>query len=629
LLTVSIQAAASAPTDADWARWQHMIDMAPANVLTEATGLDEQSWQTDDRLRLQLLRARSLLELGRIDEMNELLTQTSSAVAKSGSLRLHAQWLAYQGCAARARADNSAAHRHWNRSLELARRVGDLQLQSFVLTQQADVFLSAHDLHSAATVLEKNRVIAESGNDEHLKAHHLYWAGELQSTIENFPRAEALLREAAARFKALGNPTWESDSQRQLANALIDDNRAAEALEPAQRAVDLLETLDDEIYLALAQGSLAVALAANGSLSQALELSNRAITTVAPFSDGEWKTSMLLRHADVLLRCGEAGAALKILRGEVQPRLPPERALPSTHRRFQIELAEALSSVGRAAEARDAWHEVLRLSRRNFDSAIADQLAAQRAVFEMQHLRTQNDLLDQRRVQAERALKAEARARWLTTAIITLLLGAAISAVLWLRRVNRRIAAVAAFDSLTGLLNRRSALRAGHSAWTTMRHDSTPLSVLMLDVDHFKRVNDTHGHAAGDEALRQVARVMRQCLRRSDHVARWGGEEFLVVLPEAAPDEALALAERLRIAVASNAFRIPEIARDLSVTVSIGLASAATQDTALEEIIARADRALYRAKHEGRNRTVVAGNNTPAPAPDRAQCLMTEALQHS
>lgn len=603
LMALIHQATAAAPAESDWQRWQHMIDMSPASVLTETTTIDEQSWQQDDRLRLQLLRARALLELGRIDEMTRLLAQISTAVETSDSQRLNAQWQAYEGSAARARVDNPTAHHHWNRSLELARQVGDQELQSFVLTQQADVFLSAHDLHSAATVLENDRVIADTGDDEHLKARHVYWAGVLQSTIEDYSHAEALFREAATRFRALDNPTWESDSQRQLANALIDANRAAEALEPAQRAVALLEALDDEVYLALAQGSLAVTLAAHGRLSQALDLSNRAITTVAPFSGGEWKTSMLLRHADVLQRCGQSAAALEVLRREVQPRLPPESVLPSTNRRFQIELAEALSDVGRAAEARDAWHEVLRLSRRNFDSALADQLAAQRAVFEMQHLRTENDLLDQRRAQAERAFKAEAHARWLTTAIVTLLLGAAVAAVLWLRRVNRRIAVAAATDTLTGLLNRRSALELGRASLLTARREQRPLSVLVLDVDHFKRVNDTHGHATGDDALRSVAAVLRQCLRRSDLLARWGGEEFLVVLPDADGSIACELAERLRAAIAS--IEIPTRHGVLNITTSIGLANLEPIDTDLEATIARADRALYRAKRGGRNRVTV------------------------
>jgi diguanylate cyclase (GGDEF)-like protein len=129
------------------------------------------------------------------------------------------------------------------------------------------------------------------------------------------------------------------------------------------------------------------------------------------------------------------------------------------------------------------------------------------------------------------------------------------------------------------------------------------LSVLILDVDHFKRVNDVHGHATGDDALRRVAVVLQQCLRRSDLLARWGGEEFLVVLPEADGSMACGLAERLRTAIAT--IEVPTRQDVLNITTSIGLATHEPADADLEAIIARADRALYRAKREGRNRVIV------------------------
>lgn len=160
-----------------------------------------------------------------------------------------------------------------------------------------------------------------------------------------------------------------------------------------------------------------------------------------------------------------------------------------------------------------------------------------------------------------------------------------------------------------------------------MRRESTPLSVMMLDVDYFKRVNDTHGHAGGDEALRQVAQVMRQCLRRSDHVARWGGEEFLVVLPGAAQEEALILAERLRTAVASNTFRLKETATD---------AQSHRQHRTFERKRGRREsRRCHRTRrsssvsrqHEGRNRTAVAGSTPSVHAADRALPMMNEALE--
>ncbi|MFL6619807.1 MAG: diguanylate cyclase [Povalibacter sp.] len=575
----------------------------PAQVLQEIEALPSDAWTGTDKLQAALLITRAQLELGMIDEMTHGLADIRVAVTASNDPRLQAQWHALQGCSARGANSFDEAQRQWEKSLELARAVNDTELQDFVLTQQADVYINRHDLHSAAMAIEADRVLSEAGSDQQMKARHLYWAGVLRMTIEDGLRAAPLFTEAAQRFRALDNPTWESDSLRLLANTLLDSDRPADALAPAQRAVELLEKIDDPIYLALAQGSLALALVFNGERSRALQLSRKSAAAARSFRDGEWKTSVLINHAEVLRRCEDAEGAINVLHRDVQPRLPAESALPSTNRRFQLVLAEALSAAGRAEEARAAWHDVLRLSRRNFDRVLADQLTVQRAELEKQRLQRENELLEQRSLQFERALKAESHARSMTKLVVLLVLSAAAAAVLWLRRVNRRIAAAAATDALTGVLNRRSALELGRVSMLNARREQRPLSILVLDVDHFKRVNDTHGHATGDDALRGVAKLLRQCLRRSDLLARWGGEEFLVLLPDADDSIALALAERLRAAIAT--IEIPTRQGVLNITTSIGLASLESIDADLEATIARADRALYRAKREGRNRVIV------------------------
>lgn len=157
---------------------------------------------------------------------------------------------------------------------------------------------------------------------------------------------------------------------------------------------------------------------------------------------------------------------------------------------------------------------------------------------------------------------------------------------------------LAVSDPLTGLRNRRfvqhhleAALRAGDVA------------VMMIDVDRFKAINDGHGHAGGDKVLQEVAERLRSQLRAADVVARFGGEEFLVVLADAPPDEAVAIAERLRAALERTP--IPTGQGEVSVTVSIGLAITPTGVSA-SEAIAAADVALYRAKSLGRNRVEVA-----------------------
>jgi len=132
-----------------------------------------------------------------------------------------------------------------------------------------------------------------------------------------------------------------------------------------------------------------------------------------------------------------------------------------------------------------------------------------------------------------------------------------------------------------------------------------PVSVLMCDLDHFKRINDTHGHAAGDAVLKDMAGRVGDNLRDFDMVARYGGEEFVVVMPATPLSAAQAVAERLCKRIGTEGFVIPGQPEPLTVTTSIGVASTSDPLMEAESILAQADVALYQAKHAGRNRVVV------------------------
>lgn len=166
-------------------------------------------------------------------------------------------------------------------------------------------------------------------------------------------------------------------------------------------------------------------------------------------------------------------------------------------------------------------------------------------------------------------------------------------------RVTAELAKLADEDALTGLPNRRAAERALRAALGSP--DPQPVSLLFLDLDHFKRVNDEFGHATGDRVLQECAQIMRQGSRSGDLAARWGGEEFLVILQGADAARAHEIAERLRHAI--QHFEWKAIAPALRVTVSIGLSSSPEVDGGdLQALVARADERLYAAKARGRNR---------------------------
>jgi diguanylate cyclase (GGDEF)-like protein len=157
-------------------------------------------------------------------------------------------------------------------------------------------------------------------------------------------------------------------------------------------------------------------------------------------------------------------------------------------------------------------------------------------------------------------------------------------------------------DELTGLPNRRGALRRVEVLLSRARRHGQEFSLLLLDADHFKSVNDRYGHAVGDHVLRSLGDRLRERLRGEDIVARWGGEELIVALPDTGEEGAVALGEQLRGAVADAPLDAGEV--DVALTVSVGLAAWAGEDVG--SLVERADQALYAAKAAGRDRVVVA-----------------------
>jgi two-component system, cell cycle response regulator len=165
----------------------------------------------------------------------------------------------------------------------------------------------------------------------------------------------------------------------------------------------------------------------------------------------------------------------------------------------------------------------------------------------------------------------------------------------------QRSLALALTDSLTGLYNRRYFTAHLEGLMTRVDETSQSAAVLMVDVDLFKRVNDTYGHAAGDAVLREVAARLGRSVRGFDLVARYGGEEFVIVMPETTQPIAAMVAERLRAAVADKAISLGDAERSIPVTISIGVAVTFEKGDTAESLLARADEALYDAKSRGRN----------------------------
>lgn len=172
------------------------------------------------------------------------------------------------------------------------------------------------------------------------------------------------------------------------------------------------------------------------------------------------------------------------------------------------------------------------------------------------------------------------------------------------KMLQSRLEVLASTDALTGLPNRQAIMNRAEKEFACARQTQRPLSIVMIDVDHFKAINDQHGHAAGDHVLKEVGAICQDVLRGSDVIGRIGGEEFVLLLPGAPQASAEQVAERMRARLAGTQIKLNKT--EFNVTASFGVATLSDEDNTLQEMLDRADEAMYHAKHGGRNQVQTA-----------------------
>jgi len=172
-----------------------------------------------------------------------------------------------------------------------------------------------------------------------------------------------------------------------------------------------------------------------------------------------------------------------------------------------------------------------------------------------------------------------------------------------LERANEQLAKLSKTDRLTGLLNRGTWENLVDVEFGRYRRYGNPTSLVMFDIDHFKKVNDTHGHLAGDEVIRHAAQTTQEAIRHTDSAGRYGGEEFGIILPETDGDGAAIICDRIRMAIENSV--VKTTVADIQYTISVGIAELDSQPENYMQWLQRADEALYEAKEGGRNRVVV------------------------
>ncbi len=464
----------------------------------------------------------------------------------------------------------------------LERRAGDSALATRTLTQayhdsetparaeahsEAAIELSSAlrgvgDLQEALTLVREKIGWDDAHGNSLALSVSTYLEGEILDAMREFTAAIATFERARSISVSLGDRQGVAFSDMRICQSLIELDRYRAARPRCESAADVFAASKSADVLKETQVYLAEIDSRDGHPQRALATLTRVLDRNG--------TDMAPGTADIAYRARA-------------------RAYAAAHdyRRAYLDMEEYLRRYRSTVLAR----------RMRLQATVKERALAQREIARNAVLQHQLDLT------RERATRQTETLRWVAAAgTAGALLIALLSYILITNLRHRRaLVRLATEDNLTGMPNRGRTAELATAALEAAAAQHRPLTVALIDLDHFKTINDRCGHATGDHVLREFARVSRGWLRTGDILGRWGGEEFLLILPDTTLDAALSCIERLRVLALAIQVPCADGEAPSRVTFSAGLATTAEGAGSLDEIIARADAALYEAKNEGRD----------------------------
>jgi len=416
--------------------------------------------------------------------------------------------------------------------------------------------------------------------------------------VAEYDRAIEYYRQLLAGDERARDSTGMADRLYNLGSTLEQKGDPAAALGWYRRALEVERALGHADQVAYCQRAIGVVLGKLGRETEALGWLDRALAFYLRVGDAGGEAATRLSRGVVLNRLRRPADALRELDSAAAYFGPAhvDRFMEKVHE----ERAGALAALGDSAGAYEARTAQLALGRALQERLREETTSLLRVRFDTEKKDAENRALLRENRDAARIRSLQTAVIGLTTLIIAFLAYAVVRHV----RSERLLRVMAMTDELTRLPNRRHLLAVAGERVKAARQGTGPLSVLALDIDHFKRINDSFGHEVGDRVLSRVAGTCRAALRRDDVIGRTGGEEFVVVMPGADARVAVEVAERLRAAV--ERVEWDDVAEGLRVTVSVGATEWAPGDENFAATARRADDSLYRAKELGRNRTELA-----------------------
>lgn len=521
--------------------------------------------------------------------------------------RLRGELLRSQGDYARAAADAErfAALTALTGEVELTARA--LFLRGTIEAEQGQFARALEHFHAARQMLETEEHPAEL-------ARIFNAIGVTHNFAGDRIRAQTYIEQALAAARETGNPRLVATFLANLAMMVADNQGPAEALPLHREALSMGEELNDLGIRAQALANLCDLLVNIRELDEAEAVCPEAFEKVETIGETRLRAGIRMARGNLEVARDQPEAALALYEEGLDI---ARGVVPVVHLELLHKLADLHEQLDQPAAALESYRELL--TRRDEDlererQALMEELEVryqlERSAAELDMLRLRSELQS-----------TQIRLRNALVLGLAIVLALAVIAAFGAMRANRiraglqkdlaaqnrelegaleRISELARTDSLTGLLNRRALDELGSQELARSRREGWPVSVLITDIDHFKPVNDRHGHSIGDELLSALAKRLRKTFRETDLVARWGGEEFLCVLPNTSTEAAAAAVARLRDDLKSQPIRTR--VGPIPVTLTWGIAPLGDS---LAETIRRADKALYEGKRSGRDTVVI------------------------
>jgi diguanylate cyclase (GGDEF)-like protein len=615
---LTIDMALAQPVDAAAAieRAQKLAETAPMEAEQLLASLGDPAVLPTDRLRGRFFEARGLMHanLQRPEEALSDFRRSEEFSTVAGDRSTSARSKLGIASMTSMLEGTDVALPLFEAALREAREAGDRTVEALVHTVWARSDALRDRVDSALqNVRAAQSIAAAVPLDAGTRGNIAFSAAWVYRAAGDDATAAGFLQEALAAAREGGDRMAEADVIIATVDLEHERGNHAAALRLAGEARVAYEALRDATGVAVADLRASACLLALGRPDEALAKARTAEAQLGTSGNRMLASEALLAVARAEVDTKDYQAALRMLESahKAMAADTPADTMAAYHRL----LAYANAGIRNYSAAFMALEESDRWQRRATALKLSTLTAAQRALLDYERLARENEVLEQRtRAAAERLASSHERTVLLAglLALLAAMAGLLVYGFARQRRLTRQIASLAATDHLTGISNRRAIDQTGEAMMTARRRSDLPLSVIELDIDEFKAINDRYGHAAGDAALQAVADVLRAQLRDADRIGRYGGEEFLVILPSLGATEAATVAERLRLAVQALVFDTD--GRPMPLTVSAGVAGTHAADRSFDDVVRRADRALYEAKARGRNRVVVA----PPPEVARA-----------